>query len=384
MPDHDEALGRTFAQAPVVTGFFLDAFLADGEDVVLPPSFFSPSFVGLSPINELPNYQTSTRNLDVIDAGANGSGFVSVASIEGGLIRKAPLLARIGDNVYGSLSLEALRVAMEANSVYIKSSAGSGELGSEGGDVILVDTLRVYNPEHPEYGDFQIPTNGQGEFLVHYTKYDPDDSFGRRIPAWKVIKDGAMSPDELFQTFAGQIVLIGPSAAGLLDLRSTPMNPSEAGVLIHAQMLEQMINGQFLVQPYETQTIIGVIILLGGIALAMMLSFLGAVRGGLITVLALGVLFWYSWAQYVNEQILFDPTYAATALLFVAGVTILSSFYLTESEKAEIRARLTTISRRTWLTRSLMIRACCNWAERNAILQSCSAISEAFRKFPKS
>ncbi len=337
LPDHDEILGQKFAetQTNVVTGYFLSKFLKEGDEAVIPPSYSSFVFAGLSPIDQVDSYVSSSRTLPVIDAGAQGSGFVSVSSIDGGVIRKAPLLGRIGDDIFPSLSLEALRVAMQAQTVQIKSSSGSGELGS-GGGATLVSMIRIANPDLG--ADFRIPTNGQGEFLVHYTEEVPE----RRVPAWKVIKagtgtPGALSFAEMQELFAGHIILVGPSAPGLQDLRSTPMNPFEAGVVIHAQMLEQMISGQFLVNPYWQQTVVGSIILVGGILLTVMLSFLGAIRGGLIMVLSLAGLFYFSWWQYSENQILFDPTFAAASLIFISGVTILSSFYLTESEKAEIR-----------------------------------------------
>ncbi len=336
LPDHDEYLGQSFAQTQtnIVTGYFLTPLLEEGKEQVLPPVRYGFVEIGASAKDQMPVYETSTRTLPVIDEGAQGSGFVSVASIDGGVIRKAPLLARIDEQIFPSLSLEALRVANLAQTIQIKSSSGSGELGSGSEAPAFVSMVRIAS----EFGDFQIPTNGQGEFLVHYSEERPE----RRVPAWKVIKAGTGTPgafsfQELQEQFAGHIILIGPSAPGLLDLRSTPMNASYPGVLIHAQMIEQMIAGQFLVNPYWGQTVVGIIILLGGTILAFMLSFLGAVRGGLITVISLVALFWFSWWQYTENQILFDPTFAAAALVFISMVTIISSFYLTESEKAEIR-----------------------------------------------
>ena len=40
---------------------------------------------------------------------------------------------------------------------------------------------------------------------------------------------------------AGKLVLIGTSASGLLDLKATPIQPSMAGVEVHAQVLENVL-----------------------------------------------------------------------------------------------------------------------------------------------
>ncbi|MCI5045223.1 MAG: adenylate/guanylate cyclase domain-containing protein [Aquisalinus sp.] len=336
LPDHDEYLGQSFAQADtnIVTGYFLTQFLEEGKEQELPPVRYGFVEIGASAKDVMPTYETSTRTLPVIDEGAQGSGFVSVASIDGGVIRKAPLLARIDEQIFPSLSLEALRVAIGAGTIQIKSSSGSGQLGSGSEGPAFVSLVRIVS----DIGDYQIPTTETGDFLVHYS----EERSERRVSAWKVIKagtgtPGAYSMQELQELLGGHIILIGPSAPGLLDLRSTPMNGSYPGVLIHAQMVEQMLNKQFLTNPYWGQTVVGVIIMVGGTILAFMLSFLGAVRGGLITVISLVALFYVSWWLYAERQILFDPTFAAAALVFISMVTIISSFYLTESEKAEIR-----------------------------------------------
>jgi adenylate cyclase len=47
------------------------------------------------------------------------------------------------------------------------------------------------------------------------------------------------------QQFRNKIVLIGFTAAGLLDLRATPLSPTSAGVEIHANALDNLLNSDF-------------------------------------------------------------------------------------------------------------------------------------------
>nr|NIS43009.1 CHASE2 domain-containing protein [Desulfuromonadales bacterium] len=44
-------------------------------------------------------------------------------------------------------------------------------------------------------------------------------------------------------------VFIGTSAPGLLDLRATPLEANIPGVEIHAQVVEQIIAGDYLYRP---------------------------------------------------------------------------------------------------------------------------------------
>ena len=49
----------------------------------------------------------------------------------------------------------------------------------------------------------------------------------------------------------GHIVFIGTSAAGLEDIRSTPLVRALPGVELHAQIVENMLTGTFLSRPTE-------------------------------------------------------------------------------------------------------------------------------------
>src|SRR5262249_51515762 len=136
----------------------------------------------------------------------------------------------LGDRIVPSLAVEALRTAQGASTVIIRSSNASGQTayGAQTG----VNAVKV--------GDFEIPTDAQGALRVHYTRSEPQ----RFIPAWKVVA-GEVERGEIEQ----RIVIIGTSAAGLRDERSTPVDTIVAGSEIHAQVLEQIIAGAWLARP---------------------------------------------------------------------------------------------------------------------------------------
>ena len=56
---------------------------------------------------------------------------------------------------------------------------------------------------------------------------------------------GVISPD----FFEGKVALVGTSAAGLLDLRSTPTEKNVPGVTIIAQFIQQIFANEFLQRP---------------------------------------------------------------------------------------------------------------------------------------
>ena len=57
------------------------------------------------------------------------------------------------------------------------------------------------------------------------------------------------------ERLAGKMVLIGTSAAGLLDLKVTPIHPALPGVELHAQLLESALTGATLSRPSYTAVI---------------------------------------------------------------------------------------------------------------------------------
>ena len=47
----------------------------------------------------------------------------------------------------------------------------------------------------------------------------------------------------------GRLVLIGTSAIGLLDIKTTPVDPAMPGVEVHAQVIESVLTKSLLSAP---------------------------------------------------------------------------------------------------------------------------------------
>jgi adenylate cyclase len=61
-------------------------------------------------------------------------------------------------------------------------------------------------------------------------------------PAARVLEAEGIDP-ELAARISGRIVLVGSSAQGLFDIRTTPLDPAVAGVTLHAEIIEQIVAG---------------------------------------------------------------------------------------------------------------------------------------------
>src|SRR6202035_5482950 len=121
-----------------------------------------------------------------------------------------------------SLSLEMLRVLSQTGAVIVHvDPAGDG-----------VQSVAIRGLE--------IPTDERGQIFVHFNKSDP-----ARYVSAKDVLQRKLSTDRL----RGQLVLIGTSAIGLFDLKTTPVEAVMPGVEVHAQILESVLTRSLLVNP---------------------------------------------------------------------------------------------------------------------------------------
>ena len=153
------------------------------------------------------------------------------------------------------------------------------------------------------------------------------------IPAWKVLA-GENDASEV----AGRIMLVGTSAPGLIDLRATPLDPTIAGVEVHAQAIEHILSGRSLTRPdYALALEMATCCRRPRARPSSCRAFRPAMRqcsaSSAVAAIILG-----GWLRLSEAGLLLDPTFPALALLiFVAAAT----FYVyrrVEEQRAEVRS----------------------------------------------
>ena len=200
----------------------------------------------------------------------------------------------------------------------VKSSGASGEkaFGEKTGIVAV------------KVGDFEVPTEANGQMWIRFTP----ESKERYLPAWKIL-NGEIGADEL----EGRILIIGTSAAGLLDLRATPLDASVPGVSLHAQAIEQILQGSFLQRPdFATPAELLYILVLGTL-IAVLIYRLGAAGSAVLGGLAVAGVVGVSWYAFDALGWLVDPIYPAIALTAIYLAGTLFVFLRTERERNRVR-----------------------------------------------
>jgi adenylate cyclase len=312
-PSNDNAFAAVLANARSVLA---TALLDKATNVVQPKAGFVVA--GDDPSTFLVTFPGVSRNVSVLDEAAHGIGAISWIPDRDQIVRAVPLIYRVQDQYVPALAAEALRVAQGATSYLLKSSNASGETAF--GQATGLNHIRI--------GDIEIPTDAEGAVFFKFRRFTKSIY----IPAWKVLSGEIPQQD-----ISGKIILVGTSATGLFDLRATPLDPAVPGVEIHAQLLEQILRGQFLSRPDYAVALEQSFVLALGILLAIILprvSARSAIAIGAVTILiAIGS----GWLSFRYGGVLLDPSYPAFSLGLVTAAITSYTYQNVEAQRSAIR-----------------------------------------------
>lgn len=175
----------------------------------------------------------------------------------------------------------------------------------------------------------RIPVDDRGLMLVNFRRganpfpqYSISDIINRRI-----------APDRL----AGKIVLAGATAHGLGDRGVTPVDGDMARVEIHANAIDNLIQGDFLERPIEAQEIALVATILIGVLMSLGVAWLSALSSAALGVILLAGYYLYAQMRLLHDGLVigvFFPLLTAVLMyMFLAGYR-----YVTEGrEKHRLR-----------------------------------------------
>ncbi|KJC51498.1 adenylate cyclase [Bradyrhizobium sp. LTSP849] len=307
LPSNDQILSEAIKRSRVVLGETGLPEVGSELDKTLP-------FTGVATVGEenaekfLFEFPGLLRNVPVIEKVAAGRGLFSIKTERDGFIRRVPMIMRAQGNIMPSLSLEILRVITGTPTLLVRT------------DKTGVRAIRIKGVE--------IPTDKNGQLWVHYARRDPSIY----VSAADVL-DNTVPPAKL----AGKLVLIGTSAAGLNDLKTTPVSSTMPGVEIHAQVLESVLSGAVISQPNYALGVELLAALIIGILVIIFTPNLGPVRLVIAGAMFAAVLIGTSWFFYWKYRYLIDFTYPLLSTTAIYLTFIFSSFVREQRQRKEIR-----------------------------------------------
>lgn len=263
-------------------------------------------------------FQGNAQFLPDLQQAAAGNGSFMASLDADAVIRQTNLIFHNGKDLYPSLILEALRLYNQDSREYVKVNWNED---------FHANPLQA--PFYAELGQYRIPFSAEGRMWVYFRHFPSS----MQIPAYRFLSahnDGDL-PD-----LSGKIVFIASEAEGLKDLRATPVG-NMAGVKVHMNAMEQILQGAYLVRPakaidYEFFVGAGVGLLI--IALSFFAGPLWLV--GATLVFCAGS-FAASWYLFGSMGVLLDPVTPTLMVIVVFIAASVLSFLKTEIEKRYVR-----------------------------------------------
>lgn len=314
---NDELFAKVIANSRVILG--QAGRTNDTEGVKGPPSKASVAVRkktknAVDPKNFTVEFPALVRNIPVLEAAAKknrlaGFGMFNAIPDEDGIIRNVPAYFLHEGKFFPALSVEMLRVALGRQTVVIYTN----EAGIDGVGITK---------------NFTVKTNNIGRIWPHFSKRDWD----KYVPAHELL-DGTADP----KMIAGRMLILGTSAVGLRDIRSIPTERDIPGVEVHAQVIEVIANQDYLTRPNYANAAEMAFILFGGLAMIILVPWLGAKWTALIfvaTALGSGGTSWYLFSE---EKILLDASFAIGSVMLIYMVLTYSGYAREEAKRKQTR-----------------------------------------------
>jgi len=267
--DNDSLFARAIRGKPVVLGYYLNSD-KDAKrtgaipDPVLPKGTFQGRNI---PFTTWVGYG---GNLPQFVKSAASAGHFNPITDPDGVVRRVPMIAELDGAYYEALSLAVVRTILG----FPKVEPGYAP------DRFL---QRGYTGlEWLQVGPLAIPVDETASALIPYRGHQKSfayvslaDVLADRVPA---------------ERLKGKIALIGTTAPGLLDLRSTPVDSVFPGVEVHANLIAGMLDKNIKLKPPYMLGAEVVLLLIGGVALSLLIPMLAPLWATVLTLAGLALI----------------------------------------------------------------------------------------------
>ncbi|MEM7359867.1 MAG: adenylate/guanylate cyclase domain-containing protein [Pseudomonadota bacterium] len=306
----DQQFAASFANRTVVLGSVFQTVGTDDLQVpsvgVLAAPLFENAGIDYATILDetlAPVKQRHTSNIPVLANSASATGFFSIAEEIGdpdGILRRVELLNRYGDRLYASLALQMVQSYFQDEvQPVIVSEPGDGYRGLEALRLILGD----------------IPLDEEAAVYVPYSQ--PRLTY-EYVPAVDILT-GQYSGD-----ISGALALVGTSAAGLVDMRNTPVSAALPGVEVHANVVSAILDSNFRVKPSWVRAADILAVVLVGVVLSLLLPRLSALWGTITFIVTAGATVWINWFFWADKLMILTlaPILLIISMLYILNMVV--------------------------------------------------------------
>lgn len=260
--DYDSIFATSMDGRPVVLGYYFNIGAEGGSSITsgaLPdPVFTLDDFKKPPDMTKAIGYGA---NLSILQDHATTAGHFNPYIDADGIVRRVPLLIEYEGNIYESLSLAMSRLILGASEV----------------EPVFADDIRetYATMEWLRLGRIDIPVDEKARAIIPYRGRERSFPY---ISATDVLQQVAD-----YRVLENTVVLVGTSAPGLFDLRSTPVQKQYPGVEIHANLIAGILDKNIKQIPKFVQGIEFIQLLIVGLIITLLLPFVTPVWSMAVT-----------------------------------------------------------------------------------------------------
>jgi adenylate cyclase len=307
--DNDGLFAKAIQGRPVVLGYYFNSEAGAVRANAIPePVLPKGTFAGRS--IRFPHWVGYTGNLPQYLKNAAAAGHFNPLVDDDGVSRRVPMLLQFDGAYYEPLSLAMIRtyIALRDNGRFPRVEPGYAEDALGNKSYAGLEWLKV--------GPLKIPVDDTASALIPYRGKKHSFPY---FPLADVLKD-RVDPGEL----KGKIALVGTSAPGLLDLRSTPVDSVYPGVEIHANLIAGILDRSLKEKPAFMRGAEVILLAIGGLALAILIPMLSAVWASLAALVGVALIVMFNFAVWTKGDMVLP---LASSLLMTAALYTMNMAY---------------------------------------------------------
>ncbi len=247
---------------------------------------------------------------------SKGNGHVNFNADADGVVRSIHLFTEFNGHLYPSLAFSMYMDIVGADRVQMD---GPGSLG------LYASGEKVVSIPVDDHGNMRISYYGTYKTFRYISYYD---ALKNRVDEEQLGTENHYFNDKIF--------LIGTSLAGLFDLRNTPMLQAFPGVEIHANILQTLLDQNFVTRMTATGTF--VLMALLGIVLGILMNFFKPLYSILLLVFAGLLHIFISWILFVDSNLWVDIFTPILTIFVTFSVVYIYRYATEERNKRFIRS----------------------------------------------
>lgn len=301
--DYDAIFAQSIKGRQVVLGYYFTNF--EGSKIRTSGATPPPVFTAADMAGSGASYIKMTgygANLAELQQMTPAAGHLTPFVDPDGVCRRIPAVIEYQGNYYEPLSIAVVRTLLGSPPLSAGFPSGKSE-----GDYRKMEWVSI--------ADLKIPVDEQATALIPYRGRQGSFPY---VSATDVI-NGRVSKDVL----EGAIVLVGTTAPGLMDMRSTPVSAVYPGVEVHANMIAGILDQNIKQKPAYVVGAEVVILLVSGLLLSLLLPVLPPIRSILFSLALLAGVCLLNAAAWQENMVL--PL--ASSLTLVTSLFVLNMSY---------------------------------------------------------